>query len=69
MTLSILRYWRAKNPRLLGGKDADTYFEDTLIDDDSEFVGAWHYLDGGDQSSRWTDPFALVVYLDYFAYL
>jgi hypothetical protein len=32
----------------LGGKDSDTYFEATLNDDNSEYIGAWHYPDGGD---------------------
>ena len=35
----------------LGGKDADTYFEATLNDDDSEYAGTWHYPDGGDQNA------------------
>ena len=32
----------------LGGKDSDTYFEATLNDDNSEYIGKWHYPDGGD---------------------
>ena len=29
----------------LGGEDSTTYFEATLNDDNSEYIGTWHYPD------------------------
>jgi mannose-6-phosphate isomerase-like protein (cupin superfamily) len=34
-----------------GDKDSDTYFEATLSDDNSEYIGVWHYPDGTDDDS------------------
>jgi hypothetical protein len=31
----------------LGEKDSDTYFQATLNDDNSQYIGTWHYPDGG----------------------
>lgn len=35
-----------------GGKDSDTYFEAAFNDDNSEYVGMWHYPDSGDHDSQ-----------------
>jgi hypothetical protein len=31
----------------LGEKDSNTYFETTLNEDSSQYIGAWHYPEGG----------------------
>lgn len=31
----------------LGGQDSDTYFQATLNQDNSQYVGTWHYPEGG----------------------
>jgi hypothetical protein len=31
----------------LGEKDSDTYFQATLNEDGSQYVGTWHYAEGG----------------------
>jgi hypothetical protein len=39
----------------LGGKESDTFFEATFNEDDSEYVGIWHYpddVDGGAADER-----------------
>ena len=38
--------WRLENPRIrvsLGDNDSDTYFQATLNEDNSQYIGTWHY--------------------------
>jgi hypothetical protein len=40
-------------PRQPGGKESATYFEARFNDDNSEYVGTWHYPDGaGDDATE-----------------
>jgi hypothetical protein len=41
----------------LGEEDSDTYFQATLNDDNSQYVGTWHYPEGGP-----TDEAETIVY-------
>lgn len=46
--------WVLEHPEIrvsLGDKDSDTFFRATLNEDNSEYVGTWHYADGSPPDS------------------
>ena len=52
--------WVLDHPKIrvsLGDEDSDTYFQATLNEDNSEYVGTWHYAGGGPP-----DPADTIVY-------
>jgi hypothetical protein len=52
--------WVLEHPEIrvsLGDKDSDTFFQATLNEDNSEYVGTWH-----DPESRPSDPTEMIVY-------
>lgn len=36
----------------LGDEDSETYFQAILNEDNSEYIGTWHYAEGGSPDSR-----------------
>ena len=52
--------WALENRKIrvsLGEEDSDTYFQATLNDDNSQYIGTWHYPEGGPP-----DPAENIVY-------